>query len=190
MDEIVKKAMAKWPNVPACSGWLGLDARGQWYMRDAQTQERGPFPQSKGQPLAHAGLAEFIGRNYAADEQGRWYFQNGPQRVFVELEAAPWVLRVACGADGQPQLHTHTGQPVQWGESWQDEHGRVFIATQLGLGLVHSMDMLALSDCIEQRPDWQPQATRFAQLQQRYGFVCSPQQQEAAAQTAQTASGD
>ena len=35
MDEIVKKAMAKWPNVPACSGWLGLDARGQWYMRDA-----------------------------------------------------------------------------------------------------------------------------------------------------------
>ncbi|MCD6666313.1 MAG: DUF2946 family protein, partial [Hydrogenophaga sp.] len=28
MDEIVKAAMAKWPQVPACYGWLGLDARG------------------------------------------------------------------------------------------------------------------------------------------------------------------
>ena len=26
MDEIVKQAMAKWPNVPHCYGWLGLDA--------------------------------------------------------------------------------------------------------------------------------------------------------------------
>jgi hypothetical protein len=30
MDDIVKQAMAKWPNVPACHGWLGLDARGHW----------------------------------------------------------------------------------------------------------------------------------------------------------------
>ena len=38
MDEMVRQAMAKWPNVPACYGWLGLDARGQWYMRDERTQ--------------------------------------------------------------------------------------------------------------------------------------------------------
>ncbi|MFZ9138137.1 MAG: DUF2946 family protein, partial [Hylemonella sp.] len=24
MDDIVRQAMAKWPNVPACYGWLGL----------------------------------------------------------------------------------------------------------------------------------------------------------------------
>ena len=30
MDDIVKQAMAKWPNVPHCYGWLGLDARGNW----------------------------------------------------------------------------------------------------------------------------------------------------------------
>ena len=28
MDDIVKQAMAKWPNVPHCYGWLALDARG------------------------------------------------------------------------------------------------------------------------------------------------------------------
>lgn len=34
MDDIVKQALAKWPNVPDCYGWLGLDARGRWFMRD------------------------------------------------------------------------------------------------------------------------------------------------------------
>ena len=43
MDDIVKAAIAKWPNVPHCYGWLGLDARGNWYMRDDQAQAAGPF---------------------------------------------------------------------------------------------------------------------------------------------------
>ena len=43
MDDIVKQAMAKWPNVPACYGWLALDARGQWWLRDAQAQACGAF---------------------------------------------------------------------------------------------------------------------------------------------------
>ncbi|MEG1326098.1 MAG: DUF2946 family protein, partial [Janthinobacterium sp.] len=34
MDDLVKQALAKWPNVPHCYGWLGLDARGHWRMRD------------------------------------------------------------------------------------------------------------------------------------------------------------
>ena len=32
MDDIVLQAMVKWPKVPACYGWLGLDARGRWYL--------------------------------------------------------------------------------------------------------------------------------------------------------------
>ena len=48
MDEIVKAALKKWPNVPDCYGWLALDARGDWYMRDERTQAAGPFPQVKG----------------------------------------------------------------------------------------------------------------------------------------------
>jgi hypothetical protein len=28
MDDIVKAALLKWPNVPHCTGWLALDGRG------------------------------------------------------------------------------------------------------------------------------------------------------------------
>ena len=41
MDDIVKQAMAKWPNVPHCYGWLALDARGAWRMRDEAAQQGG-----------------------------------------------------------------------------------------------------------------------------------------------------
>ena len=40
----------KWPNVPHCYGWLALDARGDWYMRDDRIQARGPVPARQGQP--------------------------------------------------------------------------------------------------------------------------------------------
>ena len=115
MDDIVKQAMAKWPNVPACSGWLGLDARGQWWLRDEQAQACGAFasgqPGARGSLLRHEKLAEFIGRNYLAESDGRWYFQNGPQRVYVELESAPWIWRLRCAEHGL-QLHSHTGQEL------------------------------------------------------------------------------
>jgi hypothetical protein len=105
MDEIVEAALRKWPNVPHCYGWLALDARGDWYMRDDRIQAAGAFPQVKGSRIRHDKLLGFIHRNYAADAQGAWYFQNGPQRVYVELEAAPWVWRV----DGT-QVQSHTGR--------------------------------------------------------------------------------
>ncbi|MGH8854215.1 MAG: DUF2946 family protein [Telluria sp.] len=89
MDDIVKQAMAKWPNVPHCYGWLALDARGNWRMRDEAAQRsKGP-----GDKLVNAALVGFINRNYAHDDQGRWYFQNGPQRVYVNLEATPFIAR-------------------------------------------------------------------------------------------------
>ena len=87
MDDIVKQALAKWPNVPHCYGWLGLDARGNWRMRDERAQHLG-LP---GDKLTNPALVGFIVRNYASDERGCWYFQNGPQRVYVELEATPFV---------------------------------------------------------------------------------------------------
>jgi hypothetical protein len=80
--------------VPHCHGWLALDARGDWYMRDDATQRAGPFPRVKGSRIVHARLLEFIGRNYGCDTEGAWHFQNGPQRVYVQLEAAPWTWRV------------------------------------------------------------------------------------------------
>ena len=89
MDDIVKQAMAKWPNVPHCYGWLALDARGNWRMRDEAAQRAG----APGDKLANAALVGFINRNYAHDDKGRWYFQNGPQRVYVNLEATPFIAR-------------------------------------------------------------------------------------------------
>src|SRR4029450_12811758 len=109
MDDIVKQALAKWPNVPHCYGWLGLDARGNWYLRDDRTQAEGPFAEARGSMLQHDKLIAFIGRNYDHDERGQWFFQNGPQRVYVELDAAPWVWRV--GDDFA--VHSHTGIAVE-----------------------------------------------------------------------------
>ena len=77
MDEIVKAALKKWPNVPACHGWLALDARGDWYMRDDRVQAAGPFPRIKGSRIEHAKLIDFIARNYEHDAAGAWFFQNG-----------------------------------------------------------------------------------------------------------------
>jgi len=102
MDPQVERALAKWPKVPHCYGWLALDARGDWRMRDAQAQRNGGI----GERITQAALIGFIARNYAHDEQGRWYFQNGPQRVYVELQAAPYIARIEPGM----KLMLHTGE--------------------------------------------------------------------------------
>ena len=174
MDDIVKAALAKWPNVPACHGWLALDARGDWYMRDDRVQAAGPFPQVKGSRIEHDKLRGFIERNYDRDEAGCWYFQNGPQRVYVELEAAPWVWRLqAVAGGGGVRLVSHTGRAATFGSALTDEHGRVFIATDLGLGLVHTLDIETAADAIE-RGDWRLHDVPAAHLERRFGFRHSP----------------
>lgn len=90
MDDIVKQAMKKWPHVPHCYGWLALDARGVWRMRDERTQAAGGL----GEKITHPALLDFINRNYTHDEQGNWYFQNGPQRVYVNLQATPYIAHL------------------------------------------------------------------------------------------------
>lgn len=171
MDDIVKQALAKWPNVPDCHGWLGLDARGRWFMRDDKTQAAGSFPQSKGSLLQHDKLIEFIQRNYEPDAEGQWFFQNGPQRVYVELECTPLVWRV--NADFSVQAHT--GQvPAQILACLLDEAGRLYLHTPLGLGLVHTLDMEAAANAVEQGL-WQPEEVQSADLPRRFGFVRSPQ---------------
>ncbi len=174
MDDIVKQAIAKWPHVPHCFGWLGLDARGRWYLRDAQAQALGAFasgvPGARGALLEHEKLIGFIGRNYEADEGGRWFFQNGPQRVYVELECAPWVWRVQ--ADGA--VTAHTGAPAQPHALWLDEAGRVYLQTDLGMGLVHSQDVVLVAAAVEQGR-WSPQSIRAADVPARFGFVQSPE---------------
>ena len=173
MDEIVKAALKKWPNVPHCYGWLALDARGDWYMRDERIQHAGPFPQVKGSRIQHEKLREFIERNYLHDDAGCWFFQNGPQRVYVELEAAPWIWRLQ--ADGtRIGVRSHTGQAVRAEQACVDEQGRLFLATDLGFGLVHTADMEVAARAVESG-EWTPQEVRFAELPVRHGYRLSPQ---------------
>ena len=181
MDDIVKQAMAKWPNVPACTGWLGLDARGQWRLRDAQAQACGSFTSgnegAKGSELRHEKLIEFIGRNYLREADGRWFFQNGPQRVYVELEAAPWIWRLRSTEAGV-QLHSHTGQTLSVSDIQQvlmDEQGRLYLLMPEGLGMVHSMDMLDAANALE-HGHWPPvQEVQSGDLPEMFAYVMSPE---------------
>jgi hypothetical protein len=172
MDDIVKAALRKWPNVPHCWGWLALDARGDWYMRDDATQAAGAFPQAKGSRILHEKLREFIQRNYARDEHGAWFFQNGPQRVYVELEAAPWVWRVQPQGDGVA-VTSHTGLPARVQAAHVDEAGRLFLATDVGFGIVHTADMEVAARAVESGA-WQPLTVRFDELPTRFGYRLSP----------------
>ncbi|MBV7431471.1 DUF2946 family protein [Acidovorax sp. sif1233] len=169
MDDIVKQALAKWPNVPDCYGWLGLDARGHWYLRDDQVQAAGPFPRSKGSLLQHEKLVEFIARNYEHDAQGQWFFQNGPQRVYVELEATPLVWRI------QPDFSvlSHTGRGAAVQDCLVDAQGRVYLVSELGVGLVHTLDVPLAAEAVE-AGRWVPLDVRVEDLPGRYGFVMSP----------------
>jgi hypothetical protein len=134
MDDTVLAALAKWPDVPAVYGWLGLSARGEWRLQ--------------GQPIRNVALREFIGRNYAADERGCWYFQNGPQRVFVELETAPWIWRInSHGAHRRAMAHTGVTARLLRG-AWFDENGRVYLHTDVGFGLVESQDSATIVESL------------------------------------------
>jgi hypothetical protein len=174
MDDIVKAALKKWPKVPHCYAWLALDARGDWYMRDDRVQAAGPFPRVKGSRIVHEALRAFIHRNYERDDAGCWFFQNGPQRVYVELEAASWVWRVQGDAKA-PELTSHTGRPAAFDAAFVDEQGRLFVATDIGLGIVHTLDMGLAADAVE-AGTWPVEEVRFETLPGRFGYCLSPAQ--------------
>jgi hypothetical protein len=130
MDEHVLRGMARWPDVPAVFGWLGLDRRGNWLLQ--------------GEPIANPTVTAYIGRNYERDGAGRWFFQNGPQRVYVDLEYTPFVYR-ALNAGGEPlRIETHTGtHAAALCGAWIDEHGALLVETEHGVGVVHDRDLEA-----------------------------------------------
>lgn len=174
MDDIVKQALIKWPHVPHCCGWLGLDARGNWFMRDDRAQALGPFAggtaDSKGSQLKHDKLIEFINRNYEHDAEGQWFFQNGPQRVYVELESTPLIWRVSEDFS----ICDHTGKPGRLQRVLLDEEGRLYLDADTGMGLVHTMDMNQAANAVEQGL-WVPQDCESADLEANFKFVRSPQ---------------
>jgi hypothetical protein len=150
MDEQVLSAMARWPQVPAVFGWLRLDRRGAWHLID---RGRDDFDESRdglGSPITSPPILDFIHRNYGHDEQGRWYWQNGPQRVFVDLELAPLVLRV-LGQGAESRFVTHTGVEVECsGRGWVGPQGEILLETGEGPAVVHDLDLGGLE--LEENP--------------------------------------
>jgi len=142
MDDIVKKAMAKWPNVPNCYGWLALDARGAWRMRD----ERAQHLDLPGDKVIQQALLGFINRNYAPDERGCWYFQNGPQRVYLNLEATPYIART----DPALGLVLHTGSAVAHIEqALMTDSGALIVVADGKVAQLDDRDVVQLMECID-----------------------------------------
>jgi hypothetical protein len=150
MDEIVARSLARWPNVPAVYGWLELDRRGNWLI--------------KGERIGNQALREFIGRNYEADERGRWFFQNGPQRVYVTLAYTPLVVHY----EGD-RLFDHCGRSFVCKSAFQDDEGSVLLEGERGIALLDDRDLARYADSAEALP-----RIRRSEVETRFNFVSDP----------------
>lgn len=170
MDESVLAAVARWPDVPAVYGWLLLDRRGDWRLRagssDTEAFER----------IGNRALREFISRNYACDERGCWFFQNGPQRVFARLSYAPRVWRL----DAQT-LRDHCGRTGESPfEAWLDEEGSLVVADPHGVGVLDDRDLARAAEGIHGesisigRLEARLGTITGSELPQRFGFERDP----------------
>lgn len=137
MDKSVLDAMEKWPNVPAVYGWLSLNQAGLWRFHSGGDYQRGV----PGESISNSTLTEFIGRNYAHDERSYWFFQNGPQRVFVGLDATPWIAHLDQELHLRKQDHSLIGTVNHW---YIDEQGKLYALTPEGMVLIQGRDVQSL----------------------------------------------
>ncbi|MES1930536.1 hypothetical protein SADO_14839 [Salinisphaera dokdonensis CL-ES53] len=129
MDEWVERALARFPNVPALFGWLGLDRRGHWLIQ--------------GERISHARIVETIARNYGVDDHGRWFFQNGPQRGYIALEYTPLIASVQA----DDTLMAHTGRAIESVSAlYLDEDSTAVLDTPDGAALVQGADLAWVLD--------------------------------------------
>ncbi|SAK64800.1 hypothetical protein AWB76_03559 [Caballeronia temeraria] len=191
MDEIVKQALAKWPNVPHCTGWLLLDRRGQWRMRDDAAQAAGEL----GTPIRHEALLGFINRNYESDADGQWFFQNGPQRVYVELVYTPWIARLHA-TDGVLRLTDQAGAPFEPAQTWIDDEGGILFSDDAKPARIaalhdHDLDLFANHASLDDAGksgifhwrdgvDLTVRPIARADVATRFGFIASPAERAAA----------
>ena len=140
MDQSVLDAIARWPDVPSVTGWLSLNCRGLWRLHPLGDAARG----GPGESITNVQILQFMDRNYAHDAHGAWFFQNGPQRVYARLDAAPYILRFDPGTG---MLSTHNGLDVTRVDGWiTDDAGNLYAGTDLGPGRVDDRDLPALAD--------------------------------------------
>jgi hypothetical protein len=171
MDDNVIRSMIKWPDIPDVYGWLRLDRRGNWRIRMGAETALSDF-----QPIGNAAFRQFIGRNYAADERGCWFFQNGPQRVFVGLAYTPFVFRKEGTA-----LIDQCGRSADKIESvWLDEEGSLILNSSRGPGVLDDRDLGEVAEGVS-RGLFQCGATNLPvgdlagrEIETLFGFVMEP----------------
>ncbi|MGJ8669488.1 MAG: DUF2946 family protein [Oceanococcus sp.] len=130
MDKRVVQAMAQWPDVPDVYGWLSLDARGRWRLR--------------GETISNTNLLDFINRNYVRTAQGSYAFQNGPQRVHVELEATPWIAQTEI-SDGILRFMQHCEIELNDVEAvFLDQEGHLILLQENTPALLRDHDLASV----------------------------------------------
>jgi len=150
VDEAVLRSLAKWPNVPAVYGWLELDRRGNWLI--------------KGERIGNLALREFIARNYACDAEGRWFFQNGPQRVYVKLAYTPFVVHY----EGE-ELVDQCGRRFEAKQFWLDDEGSVLASNDETAALLDDRDLARFAERADALPRVAP-----AEVAARFRFAENP----------------
>lgn len=148
--------------------------------------------------IEHAGLKEYIARNYAHDTLGRYYFQNGPQRVFVTLDSCPWVMRMHPTSNTPHTLilTTQCGNLFDPLGALSDEGGNIYIYGNIAndpsitVALLHHHDLTLFSeqstveeDVCSFRGSWKWGDIKLpidpiisSQLGDRFHFIQSPTQ--------------
>lgn len=120
---------SNWPGHPEVHGWLRLSRRGDWFV--------------KGQKVTHPRSLSFINAHYQSDPQGRWFFQNGRQRVFVQLAYTPYILRL----NGTDSFKTHTGLTInELKQVCLDDEGNLLFQTEFGIALLNDYDLPLVQD--------------------------------------------
>ena len=143
MDQSVLDAIARWPNVPAVYGWLSLSARGAWRLHPRGDAQLG----GEGSGITNTQILGFIGRNYACEPDGQWFFQNGPQRVYVRLDAAPFILHLRPDLNA---LVTHNERVIEEVvQGLADDQGQLYAQTDLGAARIDDRDLLGLADVLQ-----------------------------------------
>jgi hypothetical protein len=142
MDQSVLDAVKRWPDVPAVYGWLSLTARGEWKLHPLGDAQLG----GAGQGITNKQILSFIGRNYSSQTDGAWFFQNGPQRVYVRLDATPLILHVD---PSERLISAHNGGTIQHIVHWYcDENGQLYAQTDCGPGRIDDRDLHTIADVL------------------------------------------
>jgi len=143
MDQSVLEALQRWPNVPAVYGWLSLSARGDWRLHPlGDAQAGGP-----GEGISNQQILGFMGRNYTCEPDGVWFFQNGPQRVYVRLDAAPYIVHLR---PEDAALVTHNGKCIASVTAWfADDTGQLYAQTDLGGVRIDDRDLMRLAETLQ-----------------------------------------